>query len=364
MTTTETEVPVSAAQLSADNSFPSAMKAVRKATNFEPRKASAFLSIEPEPMVWLWKPFLPAGALALLAAYMKIGKSTFVYPLVTAMAKGTEFLGYSTTPTRVLILAVEEHRRDVRARLERFGLQPDDAIYIHAGRLTPADFPEIKQFVVKERIGLVLLDTLSRYWQIGDENNNAEIIRSINPFLDLAHDTGTSVLLVHHESKAGGAGGRSIRGGSALFGIVDVALFLERRQGGADNQRILKTLGRYAESPEDLVIELKANQWLARGSAADDRHEQIKTAVEQAMDPQPRRIEELAIRAQQTQKATREALEELLNEGRARRQGSGVKGDPHTYCQPSFDWFPSQPGPVGKETNSAPATAAHSGERE
>jgi predicted ATP-dependent serine protease len=105
----------------------------------------------------------------------------------------------------VLILAVEEHRRDVRLRLERFGIQREDAIYLHSGRLDTSEFRRVRQFCRDESIGLVLVDTLSRYWQIREENSNTEVIAAVSPFLDLAHEDNVTVLLVHHERKAGGA---------------------------------------------------------------------------------------------------------------------------------------------------------------
>jgi RecA-family ATPase len=91
----------------------------------------------------------------------------------------------------------------------------------------------LRAYVLEHDIRLVVLDTLSRFWTdvISEESDNIQVGRSINPFLELARETGAVVLLVHHERKAGGKEGRSIRGGSALFGLVDQALLLERRAG-------------------------------------------------------------------------------------------------------------------------------------
>ena len=83
----------------------------------------------------------------------------------------------------VLILAVEEHVQDVQHRLHRFGLQPGDPVYVHAGPLDGRDLATIEAFVREKGITLVLLDTLSRFWQIRDENDNAEIIRAVGPLL-------------------------------------------------------------------------------------------------------------------------------------------------------------------------------------
>ena len=62
---------------------------------------------------------------------MKVGKSTFAYALALAVARGQDFLGYSTKRGGVLILAVEEHQRDIVNRLLAFGMTRADAIHVH-----------------------------------------------------------------------------------------------------------------------------------------------------------------------------------------------------------------------------------------
>ena len=52
----------------------------------------------------------------------------------------------------------------------------------------------------------------------------------MSPLLDLAHETGVALILVHHERKSGGEAGRGIRGASSLFAAADQILLLDRRQ--------------------------------------------------------------------------------------------------------------------------------------
>src|SRR4030095_9892655 len=128
----------------------------------------------------------------------------------------------------VLVLAVEEHRRDVQRRLEKFGVTPDDSVAVHTGPLddSPATFLAVTEHVRETLTRLVVLDTLPAFWGIEDENDNAKAVKAVRPWLKLARETGAAVLLVHHESKAGGERGRGIRGAGALFGLVDQALLL------------------------------------------------------------------------------------------------------------------------------------------
>src|SRR5687768_4889619 len=91
---------------------------------FNPESAAEILARSPEPINWLWENYIAAGDLFVFAAYMKVGKSTFFYSLASAIAKGIEFLGYPTRRTKVLILALEEHIRDIDLRLRKLQLQP------------------------------------------------------------------------------------------------------------------------------------------------------------------------------------------------------------------------------------------------
>src|SRR5262245_32180576 len=124
------------------DSIPSLKERVGRESNFNPVKASELLMQEPEPLTWLWDSYLPVGSLSLLAAYMKVGKSTFAYALAVAVAQGRPFLDYGTKQGPVLILAVEEHPRDVRRRLERFGLSKSDPLYVHAA--APLSFRDFR----------------------------------------------------------------------------------------------------------------------------------------------------------------------------------------------------------------------------
>jgi len=310
----------------------------RNASNFHPLTAAEILTSTPPELKWLWRSFLPIGTLAILAAYMKVGKSTLVYALALASARGREFLGHATERAGVLILAVEEHPRDVRRRLERFGMTPEDPIFVHCGRLDASTetVGEIREFIHEHEIGLVVLDTLARYWGVPDENDNALIERQISPFLDLAHETDCAVLLVHHTRKAPGREGHEIRGASALFALVDLALILDRRQGGDSSHRVLSTIGRYQEeSAEPIVLSYE---------------EATRQAVWEALSGAPQDVPVLVAETGLTVAAVRKALEGLGS--KVRREGAGVKGDPYTYRRLDLP-FRYQPRLKGKETNAA-----------
>jgi len=292
---------------------------------------------------------LPQGSLSLLTAYMKVGKTTFAYALALAVVKGQPFLNYPTLQGPVLILAVEEHARDVRRRLERFGLTKEDSLYLHTGRLLPGKLADIQKFVTDHGVRLVLLDTLSRYWDIENENDNAEVIRRVSPFLDLARETNTAVVLIHHERKGGGEDGRGIRGGSALFGLVDQSLTLDKRAGGTENQRVLKALGRYDESPSEVILELDGDAYRSLGTADEFTLKSKQDKILAALTDVPQTVDALADATGFPRATTQQILGGLGKQ--VARQGKGVRNDPFLYCRPFANSIPPDPPSYRAESN-------------
>ncbi len=243
----------------ADNSIRSLKEGIGKETNWHPLSAAEILTMSTPQISWVWQDLIPQGALFLLCAFMKVGKSTLAYRVALAIVQGLVCLGRETTKTGVLILAVEEHLRDIRRRMERFGMTSDMDIYVIVDRGQARDLDKIREFIKAQNIGLILIDSLSRWWDVADENNNMEVLRAVSPLLDLAHDdsVGVSIGLIVHERKSGGEDGRGIRGGSSLFGLVDQAIILDRRPGETSNKRLLKTLGRYEDSPKEIIIDYR-----------------------------------------------------------------------------------------------------------
>ena len=344
----------------APDSIRSLKEGIGKATNWHPLSAAEILTLSTPEILWLWQWLIPVGSLFLLCAYMKVGKSTLAYRIALAIAQGIACLDRATTKTGILILAVEEHIRDVRRRLERFGMTAGMEIYVITDRDQARDLDKIREFVKAKAIGLVLIDSLSRWWDVADENNNMEVLRAVSPLLDLAHDTSlnAAVGLIVHERKSGGEDGRGIRGGSSLFGLVDQAIILDRRPGETSNKRLLKTLGRYEDSPKEIIIELDGNDYRVLGTPEQEGHAQAVAKVHDMLQPRPGKTIEMDVKTLSaetglTQKMVRRALESMGDE--IQETGAGVKNDPVLYS------MLSQYLPIGKETNAGLETNDQTG---
>jgi hypothetical protein len=305
----------------------------------------------PQAIPWLWEPMIPMGSLCILAAFMKTGKSTLLTALVKAVAAGEDFLGMPTQQQNVLLLAVEEHPRDVTHRFEEHGAAcVADRIHVHSTYTvpTPALYGQITAFVREHQIGLVVVDTLSK-WSlpiVEDENDNAQVLAATVPFLHLARETGAAVLLVHHTSKMEQEGGRGIRGASSLFGIVDQAMLLKRMQGAPldGRRRVIDTFGRYAETPGHLIIELGDDlQYRLVASSDDGSVGSAYTArvVEVVTDSgRPLTSKEIA---DATGMNLRQAQRYAAKAG-LRREGSGSRVDPYRWVLPGAPASPRLAG--------------------
>lgn len=304
-----------------------------------------------EEIDWVWEDYLPGGGLVMLAAKPKVGKSTLAYDLAVKVAQGEPFLGRQTTQGGVLILALEEHPRDVRLRLKALGAECDN-LYIHAGRLeaSSAVFGSIAQFVKEHGINLILVDTLAMFWRIVDENAPAALTRAVRPLLDLARETGACVLLIHHFRKSEGTEGDDIRGTGALLASVDVALLLYRHK--SEKQRRLCAIGRYADTPPELIIALEDAEYTVIGEPSELTKAAERDRLCVALSPTPEGIDTLAKKAGVPVRRAYGHMKSLVTDGKAQQHGKGVKGDPSRYSVPLENALSSSPPPVGEEGES------------
>lgn len=301
---------------------------------------SAFLSGGEIPVEWVWETYIPQGSLSVLSAFMKVGKSTLIYAMISAIVKGESFCGFPTVKTPVLLLAVEEHKREVTNRLLQFGVTTEDPIFIHCGPLQPtlATYEGMKKLVREQNVGLIILDTLSRFWMIDDENDNAQVLQQLNPMLEVARESGAAFLIVHHNSKsegqAGHSGGRAIRGASAIFSIVDQALILRKVNARRDSpDRALESDGRYPQTPLTTIVRLNdnANGYDLIGFGVDAPRQLIADKIKRWLEKTPGSWTAGQIASAISMKPGVVFKALATPQSWFHREGSGVKGKPFVY---------------------------------
>jgi len=295
---------------------------------------------EDEGVDWVHEEYLAKGSVVIVVAKPKEGKSTLVYELAVKVAKGHPFLGRSTGQGSVLILALEEHPRDVRLRLRALQAEGLDNLFIFAGQLTPSadTFERIKQFALEHTLSLIVVDTLSSFWNVRDENDAADVRKATKPILALARETGACVLLIHHARKSEGSYGDEIRGSGALFAAVDVAMIMKRHD--IETQRLLQAQSRYPETPGQLVVNLTDAGYVALGDPAaftrQARQDKLKAALSETLED----AKVLAKRAGIPVRDVYRLLEGLVDNGEALQEGKGRRGSPFRYQRHSIHATP------------------------
>lgn len=194
------------------------------------------------------------GTLGILAAYAKVGKTSFGQALGAAVAMGAPFLNRVTTRARVLAIAAEDpseytayvarHHRAIEPGWMTFYRRP--IIFDSQG------LARIVRTVKDGQYGLVLVSS----WQavvrglVRDENDNAGAVQVVEVVKAAARATGAPWLIDAHSGKGEAQDdeadpSKAMRGASAVAGAADYTLFLRYANGTFGTQRKLSGKGRF-----------------------------------------------------------------------------------------------------------------------
>jgi len=234
------------------------------------------LSAETYNVEWIWEGFLARGHKTLLAALWKAGKSTLIRHVLKAIGEGKSFAGYTTTPCNVLILTEESKSQWVEGR-DTLGLGSE--IYILSNplkyKLTYPDWigslEYLKNFCKEKEIGLVIIDTISEFWSVNDENKASEVTQALLP-LNFLTEENIAVLLIHHFRKSGGTQGTAARGSGALSSKVDILIDFTRYEDNEQTtKRKLSCLSRFDETPKEIILDYIDSEYVVLGNSAEVR---------------------------------------------------------------------------------------------
>jgi len=243
---------------------------IRKENGYE-EKINNFLIGEPVQWVdikakdfserWLWEGFIAKGNITLFTAIMKAGKSTFLRGLFSSMSKNEEVAGQPTTKCNILVISEESD--DVWSESKKFIEEKEInhvSVWIRPIRGKPnykewdMVIKQIAEVCEKKKIELLVIDTLSSFWPIDDENDSAKVNKALTPLYTFTQK-GIAVLLIHHDRKGGGDHGEAVRGSSALAGFADQLVHFKRNENGLPNQRIITTNGRLTSTKLIIALE-------------------------------------------------------------------------------------------------------------
>ena len=288
---------------------------------------------------------LVAGSVSIVASKPKVGKSTLARNLALCIARGLPFLGWPVKRGPVLYLALEERAEDVAADFRAMGATGSEEIQI-SGAGTVLDVVTILQ---DKKPVLLVVDPLFRLVRIQDGNSYAETYSALGPLIDVARETGTHILCLHHSSKLAKAEAIDTPiGSTALGGAVSTLISMKRTA----SYRTMQTVQRIGtDLPETVLRFDPATRLLSLGGLREgfevaDVGEAILRALADKSMTEPE-IDD-AIEGKTTVK--RRALRELTGNGRVVRSGNGKRGEPYRYEKASSP----VPAPIKETGNKKP----------
>ena len=207
-----------------------------------------FADIHPKPSPWLVKGVLPTRGVAFIVGQSKAGKSFLAIDLMLSLAAGFEtILRRRARPCGVVYIAAEDAdgcrgriaawgtKHSVKGRIP-FELVPQGLDLLNKGQVADlqASLLEASKRFGQQgtRLGVVVLDTLSKTIPGVDENSSTDMSTAFAVIEELARSIGALVLVVAHFGKSGGDKG--IRGWSGLDANSDATITLEREADDPD----------------------------------------------------------------------------------------------------------------------------------
>jgi hypothetical protein len=192
---------------------------------------------------WLSQGLLPSGGFCVMYGHPRCGKSFLATDLAMRTAIGLPWLGAKCCAQGLVAYVASEGGNGVVKRfigLSQYLAQPQTRIplLLIPRPINLLDDREVSLLIVELQnaaasrnasFSLIVVDTLSRSFAGGNENAPDDMGTFVAHCDRVRRETGAAVLVVHHDTKDGGRGGR---GHSILQGAADAILKVERDQAG------------------------------------------------------------------------------------------------------------------------------------
>jgi len=222
---------------------------------------------------WLVKGLLQPGWLLVLSARPKVGKSIVAANMATALAGGTPFLNAPTIQSAVLYIDLERFRETI-GRFKDLGALESPNIFAPSERIGADMLGALRNLIqqVKEhtdRNVVVFIDTLGDFVRpalrllkasLNDYDAISDVLQAVR---DMAQETGSAFVFVHHTRKARSdlPGEVDLLGSTAITAKFDVLVHLTRADARtlslvAEGNVISKTTASFTIDKESLQLQV------------------------------------------------------------------------------------------------------------
>ncbi|GAB2782051.1 hypothetical protein GCM10027040_05110 [Halomonas shantousis] len=210
------------------------------------------------PILKLVRGLLGEGCLSVLYGAPGAGKSFLALDLGFAIATGQPWMDRDTQQGPVIYACGEGVgglRQRGRGIAQVKGQAASDFYFLPHAMSAPDETEELEKVLarVKDRHGrspsLLIVDTLSRFFGSGDDENSAKDMKRFFDALGalIAKHPALHIMVVHHSGKTQESG---MRGSSALQGAADTVIACKKNAKGLHDARVEKQ----KDGPENIIL--------------------------------------------------------------------------------------------------------------
>lgn len=169
--------------------------------------------IEPQPVEWLWEPYIPLGTYTMLEGPPNVGKTYFACWLASALSLGTGLPGCPDFPPvkSLLIVSEDDGARTIVPRLVQLGADLSMVRVIDCdadGDLfnlsTAAGIEHLEIEIEKAEAKFVFLDPILAFIGRTDSYKDSEVRGFLRPLCQVASRHGCALVAARHLNKAEG----------------------------------------------------------------------------------------------------------------------------------------------------------------
>jgi hypothetical protein len=207
-----------------------------------------------------------------------------------------------------------------------------EPIHIYCATAPADGVAQLAEAVMRERPALVIIDPVIRLSRMVDSNSYSEVSNALEPFIALARESGSHVMLVHHTGRGDRQGVDAPMGSTAFAASVDTILVMRR----TERMRSLSSVQRYGTDLDEVVLTMdEAGRITTSGTKREHDEAEARDAINIFLAAHPD-ADQQAIKegVEGRWSIVRPALSAMVKDNSVTRKGAGKKGDPHLYSLP------------------------------
>lgn len=238
--------------------------------------------IRPKPEDLIGSGLLPFSSLMVISGKEKSYKSFMSVDMAFHLVAGRDWQGHCISKAyKCIILSAEGGYFPMRERLQRMlsgfkeQIDLDNLLVpkeVSINLLEPDDYALLIQLLERHQPDVLIFDPLVRFHN-GDENASNDMAAVMGILRELIQQFNLSIILIHHDTKTGGA----MRGSSVIGGEYDSMMHLTTKHDHKPTTINVRYSLRHAVSPADMELIFRPDTF------SFEQHRQQSTTAREAI---------------------------------------------------------------------------------